>query len=290
VDHFHDHDDDDHHDHDYFHRCTHVLDVIPYGDTYALGIRQQPQKQPQKQQKHHPGYRSLRRTAGSQTPYIVDFCPSPHSRIAKRIQSTSSGSSSDLLIKAVAPHKIKRNEGQGGARIWDLTAGFGQDSLLMLEHGASEVCMVERDPIVAALLQDALRRRERIMTDATTATAAMRTGGHSSSSTKKLSLWVGNGIDMIQSAMAAAAPHHNDEDYHDHHPRLPVDVCYLDPMFPPRTKSAAVKKNMQILHSLLESQQQPPPPTLPIMDNDVNHDDPWHCWKLLDWWLNLVLL
>jgi hypothetical protein len=280
-DHFHDDDDDDHDD-DYFHRCTHVLDVIPYGDTYALGIRQQKQQKPQKQQKHHPGYRSLRRTAGSQTPYIVDFCPSPHSRIAKRIQSTSSGSSSDLLIKAVAPHKIKRNEGQGGARIWDLTAGFGQDSLLMLEHGASEVCMVERDPIVAALLQDALRRRERIMTDATIATA-IRTGGHgsgnSSSRTKKLSLWVGNGLDMIQSAMAMAAPQHNDhhEDdkgYHDHHPRLPVDVCYLDPMFPPRTKSAAVKKNMQILHSLLESQQQPQPPTLPTMDNDVNHDDP----------------
>ena len=26
------------------------------------------------------------------------------------------------------------------------------------------------------------------------------------------------------------------------------DIVYLDPMFPPRTKSAAVKKNMQILH------------------------------------------
>jgi 16S rRNA (guanine1516-N2)-methyltransferase len=32
------------------------------------------------------------------------------------------------------------------------------------------------------------------------------------------------------------------------------DVCYVDPMFPTRTKSAAVKKNMQILHGLLGSQ------------------------------------
>ena len=44
-----------------------------------------------------------------------------------------------------------------------------------------------------------------------------------------------------------------------HYP--PVDVCYLDPMFPLRTVSAAVKKNMQILHSLLESQQ-------PLESND----------------------
>jgi 16S rRNA (guanine1516-N2)-methyltransferase len=34
-----------------------------------------------------------------------------------------------------------------------------------------------------------------------------------------------------------------------------ADVVYLDPMFPPRTKSAAVKKGMQILHGLLDTQQ-----------------------------------
>ena len=33
------------------------------------------------------------------------------------------------------------------------------------------------------------------------------------------------------------------------------DVCYLDPMFPPRTRSEAVKKDMQILHSLLGSNE-----------------------------------
>ena len=34
------------------------------------------------------------------------------------------------------------------------------------------------------------------------------------------------------------------------------DICYLDPMFPPRTKSALVKKNMNILHGLLETQSE----------------------------------
>ena len=31
----------------------------------------------------------------------------------------------------------------------------------------------------------------------------------------------------------------------------PPHVCYLDPMFPPRTKSSAVKKKMQLLQGLL---------------------------------------
>ena len=35
----------------------------------------------------------------------------------------------------------------------------------------------------------------------------------------------------------------------------PPDVVYLDPMFPPRTRPSAVKKNIQILHSLLDTQQ-----------------------------------
>ena len=38
-----------------------------------------------------------------------------------------------------------------------------------------------------------------------------------------------------------------------HEPRC--DIVYLDPMFPPRTKSAAVKKPMQILHRLLHQPQ-----------------------------------
>merc|ERR1712038_1035576 len=45
-----------------------------------------------------------------------------------------------------------------GATIMDLTAGFGQDSMMMALGGASKVTMVERDPIVSLLLDDALRR------------------------------------------------------------------------------------------------------------------------------------
>lgn len=197
-------------------KCSHILDVVTYGDTYALGIRPIPSTTTStttsttKRRQQQP--RILRRTAGSPLPFIVDFLPSQDSRLANRVKSKS-----DMLIKAVAPNKVP-----GGARVLDLTAGFGQDSLLILENGASAVHMVERDPVVASLLQDALRRR-RIAID---------------TSIDRLSLSVGDGLDIMKSVTDI------------------VDVCYLDPMFPPRTKSAAVKKNMQILHSLLESQQQ----------------------------------
>ena len=209
---------------------SHVLDVIAYGDTYALGIRpifsqqssshssvNQLRRQRQHQQRERgkePGF-AVRRKVGSPTPYVVDFCPSHNSRIAQRIKSGS-----DMLIKAVAPKKVA-----GGARILDMTAGFGQDSFLLLENGASMVHMVERDVIVASLLRDALRRRRQALS-------------MSDDSVDNLSLLVGHGADIARS-----------------HPD-PVHVCYLDPMFPPRTKSAAVKKNMQILHSLLESQHE----------------------------------
>ena len=191
---------------------SHILDVVTYGDTYALGIRSMPDMSSTttSAKRRHP--QRLRRTAGSPSPHIVDFLPSQDSRIAKRVKAGG-----DMLIKAVAPNKVP-----GGARVLDLTAGFGQDSLLILENGASAVHMVERDPVVACLLQDALRRRHMAKND----------------SIDRLSLSVGNGVDIVKSLSDA------------------VDVCYLDPMFPPRTKSAAVKKNMQILHSLLESQQQ----------------------------------
>lgn len=42
-------------------------------------------------------------------------------------------------------------------------------------------------------------------------------------------------------------------------PQLAVDVIYLDPMFPKRQKSALVKKDMQILQSLLGEEDQAGP-------------------------------
>lgn len=189
---------------------SHIIDVVPIDieniPTFAIGLR---------------SMKSLRRKSKRQPrqrPFFVDF-GSMRTKLMNRIN----GNVPDLLIKAVAPKKIS-----GGAIIYDLTAGFGQDSFLLALAGASKVCMVERDPIVATLLQDGLRRLsiyEHATNDAT-------------SFSDRISLEVGDGTLVAKSLSPDLLPH----------------VTYLDPMFPPRTKSASVKKNMQLLHGILESQ------------------------------------
>ena len=118
----------------------------------------------------------------------------------------------ELLVRAA---KIK---GADGARTAvDATAGLGDDSLLLAAAGFS-VTLVERDPVIAALLADALRRAkddERLVP----LVARMRL------------------IEGESSTVLRGLPE-------------PPDVVYLDPMFPGRQKSAAVKKKFQLLHHL----------------------------------------
>merc|ERR1739844_375299 len=64
----------------------------------------------------------------------------------------------EIILKAVAPSKT--GEGGVGAVIFDFNAGFGQDSVVMACGGASVVHMIERNPIVGLLLDDAMRRLE----------------------------------------------------------------------------------------------------------------------------------
>ena len=99
----------------------------------------------------------------------------------------------------------------------DCTAGLGEDSLLLAAAGF-RVMLFERDRTIAALLADAM---ERAAAEPRLAEAVGRmtlVGGDSISGLAELDF----------------AP----------------DVVYLDPMFPARTKSAAVKKKFQLLHHL----------------------------------------
>jgi 16S rRNA (guanine1516-N2)-methyltransferase len=163
------------------------------------------------------------------TPFFVDFCPPEGSKLDRRSKGQSG---TDLLVKAVGPGKL-RSDGRNGAVIYDLTAGFGQDSLILAQNGASHVHMIERDPIVASLLQDALDRLKLIsVSDDTRGEVACEL-------VHRLTLQQG------ESALAIKCVPSD----------IPSPDCiYLDPMFAPRTKTAAVKKNMQILHGLLDSQ------------------------------------
>lgn len=108
-----------------------------------------------------------------------------------------------------------------GLRIIDATAGWGRDAAILASFGA-EVLMIERQPTMAALLEDALQRMLRQDTQSL-----------------PLKLIYDDAIQVLQSLMLADYP----------------DVIYLDPMHPTREKSALVKKDMQLLQHLLGADQ-----------------------------------
>ena len=119
--------------------------------------------------------------------------------------------SRELLVRAV---KVK---GIGEPLVVDATAGLGEDSFLLAAAGC-RVLLFEYDPVIFALLSDALERAKK---DPETAPIALR-----------MTLFPGDSIP----ALPTLTPH--------------PDVVLLDPMFPERTKSALVKKKFQLLHQL----------------------------------------
>ncbi len=118
---------------------------------------------------------------------------------------------SEFLVKAA---KMKGRETLG---IVDATAGLGEDSLILAAAGFN-VRLYEYDPVIGLLLEDALLRAKDVpeLCDAV----------------GRMTLCLENSI--------AALPLLSE------HP----DVVLLDPMFPERRKSAAVKKKFQLIHHL----------------------------------------
>lgn len=118
----------------------------------------------------------------------------------------------ELLVRATKL-KIPFSE----ATLLDATAGLGDDSFLLAAAGFS-VQLYERNPVIAALLKDGV---ERARADTALHDIALRMSVHEEDS-----------VAALRSG--------------DIHP----DVVYLDPMFPERKKSAAVKKKFQLLQRL----------------------------------------
>ena len=166
----------------------------------------------------------------------------------------SSGSGNELLLKALGIKKMlssENNEQQQQQQlvIYDLTAGLARDSMIMLSSvaGSTEkasippikVHMVERDPLVASLLLDAMRRLDILDSKGSNIAKFI---------SKCLSMEEGDALSVLQRLSDAnSTSDMNLVPY-------PPDIVYLDPMFPPRKKKAsAVKKDMAMLHSLLET-------------------------------------
>lgn len=191
--------------------CSESLHFLEEGERYALAIQPLTIAGDQSTRKHSRF--SKTKVLPKTKPFWIDLCPPT---------PTKRSGQPDLLLQAVAPQRV-----QGGAVVYDLTAGWGQDSLLLAMGGASRVCMVERDPIVASLLGDALRRVNGIAQSVPNPWQQ-----RASKLATTLSLQVGEARQVLKDCQTRP------------------DTLYLDPMFPPRTKTAAVKKGMQILHGL----------------------------------------
>jgi len=109
--------------------------------------------------------------------------------------------------------------GRPGLAVIDATAGLGRDAFVLADLGA-QVELCEREPVLAALLDDALTR------------AGCSHDPWLQACVARMTLRPGAAEQRLQSGPAA-------------------DVVYLDPMFPARTKRAAVGRDLTLLQRLL---------------------------------------
>ena len=156
---------------------------------------------------------------------------SAHLELRKRDEPKLGGIFVDFVSGAMA-HRRKFGGGRGEAvakavgikggylpNVVDATAGLGRDAFVLAALGC-RVRMLERHPVVAALLEDGLQR------------------GYADS---EIGGWLRERLTLLhvasQQALSDIAP--------------APDVVYLDPMYPHRQKSAMVKKEMRVFQSLV---------------------------------------
>jgi len=141
-------------------------------------------------------------------PVRVDFL---EGAVAHRRQH--GGGTGQMIAKAVGI--------QSGVRpvVLDATAGLGRDAFLLAQLGC-RVTLIERHPLIGALLADGLGRA---LLD-----------GEVGPIIERMDLRLGNAIELIRDWSAE-----------------PPQVIYLDPMFPHREKTSLVKKEMRVFRPLV---------------------------------------
>ncbi len=151
--------------------------------------------------------------------------------------------------------KVTKVKGREKLRVIDATAGMGEDSLLLAAAGC-EVTLYEQDPVIAALLQDTMRRALEETALQEIVTRMQLVEGDSIGHLRRLSD-AGMSSDVPFSTQGDASEHScpsstasdamaNSSDGALKRPH----VIYLDPMFPERQKSGLVKKKFQLIHYL----------------------------------------
>ena len=211
---------------------SHLLTTVPYphANSFALAIHANSPQQ------------SKRRTKSNLKldPMFVDLCPPSNTRLGYRMNAAGGG---ELLLKALGIKKMISDK-QEPLIIYDLTAGFARDSLIILnafirsandqETPPIKLHMVERNKIVATLVLDAMRRLRLLAKLDATISSELNTG-HARQLIRSLTMQDGDAVEVLQSVSSDQCKLTS--------PFYPPDICYLDPMFPPRKKKAsAVKK------------------------------------------------
>lgn len=115
-------------------------------------------------------------------------------------------------------------KGQIKPSVWDTTAGLGRDAYVLASLGC-QLQLIERSPILFLLLQDGLLRAAN---DPLAAPIVAR-----------MHLTLGDARTILE----------NIDNPEQAHP--PLDVIYLDPMYPARSKSALSKKEMRIIRGIV---------------------------------------
>ena len=151
-------------------------------------------------------------------PIYVDFASG-----AVAYRRRFGGGRKQSLLKAIG-----LKPGRPPPRVLDATAGLGRDAFVMACQGCT-VHLVERSAVIAALLRDGLER-------------SARDREIGSVVRDRLTLSHGDARELMGNIRVSDRP----------------DVVYLDPMYPQRSKSALVKKEMQALHTLLGQDETSP--------------------------------
>jgi len=131
------------------------------------------------------------------------------------------GGKGQMIAKAVGV--------RGGVypHVLDATAGLGGDGFVLASLGC-RVTLLERVPAVRALLEDGLLQARGFAAAEDPVLQAVLA---------RLTLIEADSLNYLHAMPATQQP----------------DVVYLDPMFPVRSKSAMVKKEMRVFHSLVGS-------------------------------------
>lgn len=157
-----------------------------------------------------PNHLELQETGSKNSkPIIIDFL-SP--KLNYRVKH--GGGKNQLIAKAIGIKNKKT------LKVLDATAGFGVDAFILATLGC-EVVMLERSPVIGALLEDGLTRLKK----------------EQPYHNLKINLYITQATVYLKKIIQHNVPQ--------------PDVIYLDPMFPQRQKSALNKKTMRILHEIV---------------------------------------